>query len=67
MFPFIYVLMTRRTVAAYAAVLLYCRDTLALQPRNVQCDYERALLQSLTQVFPAARITSCLFHFAQVW
>ena len=27
MFPFLYVLMTRRTVAAYTAVLRYCRDT----------------------------------------
>jgi transposase-like protein len=37
-----------------------------MAPATVISDFELSLVQAVLTVFPAARVTDCLFHFAQV-
>lgn len=64
--PSVYILLSRKTTAIYEAalraVLQLCAGT------NVQCiisDYEAALMNAASSVFPSARVTGCWFHFTQ--
>lgn len=61
-----YALMTRRTSAAYIAVLREVRDHLGLTPGNVMSDYEAPLQSAIRVIFPDAQMRGCWFHFTQV-
>lgn len=64
--PFIYVLMTRKTQAAYTH-LFRCIDDeiLPLNPSSFMTDYEVAMRNALGTVYPEAQMYGCWFHFCQ--
>jgi hypothetical protein len=67
-FPVAYALMTHKTYYAYEAVLQYIKSlcpNLAL--KDAFSDYETALQQAISYVFPGVRVHGCWFHFAQVF
>lgn len=65
-FPLFYILMTRKTEAAYTHVFQNIENTLfKLEPTSVMSDYERALRNALRTVYPNAQIIGCWFHFCQ--
>lgn len=37
----------------------------AMRPAIVHCDFEPALISTVEECFPTARIVGCLFHFMQ--
>ncbi|EGZ27674.1 hypothetical protein PHYSODRAFT_321435 [Phytophthora sojae] len=52
----------------YQCVVLMVSDAASgvrLQPGSVVCDFEAALIDSVTDQFPHARVIGCLFHFKQ--
>ncbi|KAK3909601.1 Elongation factor 4 [Frankliniella fusca] len=59
------VLMRRRTEEAYTALFNYLR-TIApdLRPTRIHCDFERATINALRQLFPDCPIVGCLWHYA---
>ena len=57
-------LMTRRTYPLYVAFLQTIRDDFPqIRPRHAKSDFEAAIMNSVHQVFPEAKVTGCLFHF----
>lgn len=66
-FPCAFVLMEKRTVAAYNGVFLKLKDLLpSFKPTLVMTDFETALIKSLNENFPDAKKTGCFFHYCQV-
>ena len=66
--PLVFVIMSGRRTADYAAVL---RAVLAVLPaapavQRVVADFEAALWQAVRAVMPTVQIKGCLFHFTQV-
>lgn len=62
-----FVLMTQRTADAYFDVMhqvLLTTDQ-QLNPAEVICDFERALIDVMGTHFPNAEVIGCLFHFKQ--
>lgn len=65
--PVFYVLTTHRTMDTYTA-LYFCIQQASdrlLEPAEVVCDFERALIDAVGDQFPNADIIGCLFHFKQ--
>jgi hypothetical protein len=64
--PLVYALLPDKTEATYERVfrkLVELRS--ALNPATIMADFERASLNACAAVFPAARLTGCLFHLGQ--
>ena len=60
--------MTKKTQAAYTAVLRYIKEQV-LATNNIvlaMTDFERALRNAITEVFPAAYCTGCNVHYDRV-
>ncbi|XP_043286702.1 uncharacterized protein [Venturia canescens] len=63
-FPFIWVLMTRKTQGAYESCLRYIREhVLQAHIILVMSDFERALRNAVLQVYPMAHSTGCNTHY----
>lgn len=66
-FPFAYVLMSRKTQRAYEAVFDYINSHV-LQINNIASfttDYELAMRNALKKLFPNVQRFACYFHFCQ--
>lgn len=65
-FPFVYVLMTRKTEKAYTHVLRCIEDEICpLNPSSFMTDYEVAMRNALGSMYPQAKLYGCWFHFCQ--
>lgn len=65
-YPFIYVLMTRKTRASYSAVFRYIEENIFhLHPTSFTTDYECAMRKGLADIYPLAKLLSCWFHYTQ--
>lgn len=63
-FPFIYVLMSHKTEAAYVHVLQYLKaNVLDLRPKTIITDFESSLRNAFKCVFPAVKMVGCWFHY----
>lgn len=64
--PIFYVLMSRRTKAAYVALFKYIEENIVkLEPTSVMSDFERALRSAASDVFLGVIIRGCYFHYSQ--
>lgn len=58
--------MSRKTTASYAAAFKYIDENIfKLRPTSFMTDYERAMRNGLTAVYPEAKMRACWFHFTQ--
>lgn len=63
-FPFCYVLMTKRTTACYLDVLNFIEDRLfKLQPTEVMTDFEPPMRKSIEIKYPDAKLRGCWYHY----
>jgi hypothetical protein len=67
-FPFIWVVMSSKTQAAYTAVLRYVKEQMIPENhiRLVMTDFERALRNAIAQTFAEAHSTGCNTHHDRV-
>lgn len=65
--PLLYVLVNSKSQETYWRVLeqLIMASDRQLEPRDVTCDFELALINAVIEQFPAANIVGCLFHWKQ--
>lgn len=65
-FPIIYVLMSRKTTAAYLSVLRYVNDNLIpIVGEGIIIDFEKAERLALAKLNTGISILGCWFHFCQ--
>lgn len=70
-FPFIFVLMSHKSEAAYKDVLNFIKTNIKSKNKNeINCakfttDYEVAMRNALSDAFPDAQSVACWFHFTQ--
>lgn len=69
-YPLVYSLMTGKTEDMYIALFRHLSHHatalgLTLNPFRVICDFELAVLNSISEVFLNVRIGGCLFHYTQ--
>ena len=67
--PLLFVFMTRRRAADYAAVLKYIKESMFpnidVAWQALVSDFEYALIKAMKQIFPAVVHRGCEFHWAQ--
>lgn len=64
--PLVYVLMTRRTEAAYRHAFQFINDELfELNCQSIMSDFEIGMRNALRAVVPGIKVTGCWFHFCQ--
>ncbi|KAH9117224.1 hypothetical protein LEN26_003830 [Aphanomyces euteiches] len=65
--PVYYVLATSKSYDTYWNLLQYITDSLGetMQPKDVVCDFEKALVNAVCDHFPTAQLMGCFFHFKQ--
>lgn len=65
-FPFVFVLMSRKTEAAYFDVFKYINtNVMDLNCAKFTSDYEVSLRNALQKICPTALLVACWFHFCQ--
>ncbi|XP_043483508.1 uncharacterized protein LOC122511975 [Leptopilina heterotoma] len=70
-FPFIYALLTSKSSVQYTAVLEAVRSAADdyrienCKPRKIITDFELAILNSSSNVFPDVHISACFYHLGQ--
>lgn len=65
-FPFAYVLMTRKTQRAYQHLFSYINERVcSLKCKSFTSDYEVAMRNALAILFPGTRLVACWFHYSQ--
>lgn len=65
-FPFAYVLMTRKTQRAYQHLLEFIeKNVCSLKCKSFTSDYEIALRNALAILYPNTRLVACWFHYSQ--
>lgn len=69
-FPLVYCLTTRKTQITYTTIFshLSAHATelgLVLNPSRLVCDFELAVINSVSEVLPDTQIGCCLFHYTQ--
>ncbi|KAJ6642696.1 hypothetical protein Bhyg_07650, partial [Pseudolycoriella hygida] len=64
-FPLFYVLLTRKTQAAYMHLFKQLQSKWKLTPMTITTDYERGLRNALRMHYPSAELVGCWFHFIQ--
>lgn len=65
-FPFAYVLMTRKTQRAYEHLFAFINEKVcSLQCKTFTSDYEVAMRNALHILFPSTRLVACWFHYSQ--
>jgi hypothetical protein len=65
--PVFYVLAASKTYEAYWNILQYISDACGerIDPQQIVCDFELALIQAVQDWFPDADVVGCFFHFKQ--
>lgn len=64
--PFLYVLMYKRSTAAYIALWRYIEaEVLELRPASIMSDFEVAIRSSIRSQYPDCLTTGCYFHYTQ--
>ncbi|ETN03634.1 hypothetical protein PPTG_23761 [Phytophthora nicotianae INRA-310] len=65
--PLLYVLVNSKSQETYWRVLeqLIMASDRLLEPRDVTCDFELALINAVIEQFPTANIVGCHFHWKQ--
>lgn len=59
-FPIFFVLMDKKTLEAYNALLLYIRDNIfAMEPSIFITDFEQGMRKAVNLVFPQAKLLGC--------
>ena len=64
--PIFFCFMPNKDIAAYTFILKKVKSLLlkhSVKPKYVTCDFEKALMKSLTVVFTESRYVACFFHF----
>jgi len=65
--PIVYAMMESKTEETYRLVLAKCNILFPqLIPTLIMTDYEKALKNTFTHVYPQADMYSCWFHYIQV-
>ncbi|KAJ6639458.1 hypothetical protein Bhyg_12203, partial [Pseudolycoriella hygida] len=64
-FPLFYVLLTRKTQAAYMHLFKQLQSKWKLTPMTITTDYERGLRNALRMHYPSAELVGCWFQFIQ--
>ncbi|KAM8705662.1 hypothetical protein ACLKA7_010033 [Drosophila subpalustris] len=65
-FPFIYILMSRKSRVAYEHLFGFINQNLfKFEAASFMTDYELALRKALKAVFPNANLKGCWFHYCQ--
>ena len=73
MVPVIYALLPNKCEATYMRLLKKIQEVapefgIVFQPRMVTMDFELAAINAVQQLFPAAEVKGCFFHFTQcIW
>lgn len=64
--PMFYALLPNKQRATYEKLFRAIKNLQPeLQPNSISCDFEAAILKSVSEVFPNAQIHGCFFHLAQ--
>lgn len=64
-FPVAYIMMRRKTEAAYQSIYEYLREMCDTRATNIVTDYELALTNALGRVFNNVHLQKCWFHMVQ--
>lgn len=65
-YPFIFALMSSRSTSSYNALFEHIGAFIFdLEPSTFMCDYETAMRNSISKIYPNARVSGCYFHFTQ--
>uniref|UniRef100_A0A0K8W4R3 MULE transposase domain-containing protein n=2 Tax=Bactrocera latifrons TaxID=174628 RepID=A0A0K8W4R3_BACLA len=65
-FPFIYILMSNKSLNAYIHVLQYIQSNIFdMKPTTFTTDFEYGLRKALSQIYPQTKLKTCWFHFTQ--
>lgn len=73
MFPLVYSLLPKRDTATYVRLFTLLkqianRQNINFEPNSVSLDFECASRNAVTQIFPAAELKGCLFHYTKaIW
>lgn len=62
-FPCIYVLLTHKSRGTYLKAFIFLNSLLDSSPQVIMADFEKAIRNSLSQVFPSATVDGCYYHF----
>lgn len=63
-FPFCYILMTRRTTACYSAVFQYIeKNIFKLEPVEFITDFETGMRSAISNCYPTATLRGCWYHY----
>lgn len=66
MYPFIYVLMNKKTEESYKNIFQYIEENIfKLEPDSFTTDYEKAMRNGLKAVYKNVLLVSCWFHYCQ--
>lgn len=65
MFPLAYILMEKKSEAAYIKLFEELKKFVLGEVINVMTDYETALRNSIRKIYPGTSIHGCFFHFGQ--
>ncbi|KAH9088005.1 hypothetical protein LEN26_019706 [Aphanomyces euteiches] len=67
--PVFYILATSKSYGTYWNLLQYITDSLGktMQPKDVVCDFKKALVNAVCDIFPTAQLMGCFFHFKYVF
>ena len=64
-FPCVYMLLTSKDTDIYLEGFTFLKSLYDFAPQTIMVDFEMALRNSLSQVFPSAVVDGCYFHFCQ--
>ena len=64
-FPCVDILITHKTQDIYLEAFIFLNSLLDFSPQVIMSDFEKAIRNSLSQVFPSASVDGCYFHFCQ--
>ena len=64
-FPCVYMLLTSKDTDIYLEGFTFLKFLHDFAPQTIMVDFEMALRNSLSQVFPSAVVDGCYFHFCQ--
>jgi MULE transposase domain len=65
---FAYFLLPDKSQATYIKMLQMVQSRTNLNPSRFQTDFEIAAMTAVRQLFPAARVSGCFFHYTQcIW
>lgn len=65
MFPLFFVLMTKKSQAAYTHLFKTIEKSWSLRPTSISTDFEKGLRNALKNQYPTAELIGCWFHYAQ--